>query len=63
MSTAKMKFDDCRTCVYFLRTLRTRTNPICGQCDSGEFYEERVRVREKTKHELMELYGEYHDDE
>jgi hypothetical protein len=60
MKCPRPKFADCKTCVFFLRN---RVNPICKECDSGEFYEERVRVREKTKHELMELFGEYHDDE
>lgn len=54
------KFPDCETCIYFSKK---RTNPACGECDAGEFYEERVRVREKTRNELMDLYGEYHDDE
>lgn len=60
MRTIRPKFDDCTSCVFFNRH---RHNPNCGECDSGEFFEEKIRVREKTNHELMELYGEYHDDE
>lgn len=60
MSTLRPKFDDCKSCVFYLKKTR---NPICGECDSGEFYEERVRVREKTNHELMEIYGKDYDDE
>lgn len=59
-SHPKPKFDDCRTCIYFLRT---RVNPICKQCDAGEFYEERQVSREKTLDELMKMYEEYADDE
>lgn len=54
------KFSDCETCIFFSRK---RTNPACRQCDSGEFYEEKVRTREKTDDELMSLYGEFSDDD
>jgi hypothetical protein len=54
------KFDDCRSCVFFLKN---RRNPICKSCDAGEFYEEKHTCREKTNDELMKLYGEYTDDD
>lgn len=55
------KFDDCRTCVFFLK--RSHLNPICRECDAGEFYEEKRTSREKSREELMKLYEEYADDE
>ncbi|WP_276122707.1 hypothetical protein [Pararhizobium qamdonense] len=60
MTFIKPKFDDCKSCVYFLKN---RKNPICSPCGAGEFFEEKIRVREKTNHELMEIYGEQYDDE
>ncbi|TDW20427.1 hypothetical protein EV128_12557 [Rhizobium azibense] len=60
MTFVRPKFDDCKSCVFFLKN---RRNPICGECDSGEFFEEKVRIREKTNHELMKLFGEQYDDE
>ncbi|MBX4911343.1 hypothetical protein HJA82_28955 [Rhizobium bangladeshense] len=60
MTFVRPKFDDCKSCVFFLRN---RVNPVCKQCDSGEFYEQKIRTREKTNHELMELYGEHYDGE
>jgi hypothetical protein len=55
------KFSDCEDCVFFSNK---RINPVCKHCDSGEFFEERIVVREKTNNELMDLYGEdYSDDE
>jgi hypothetical protein len=60
VKAVRPKFDDCRFCVFFLKN---RVNPICGSCDSGEFFEEKIRVREKSNNELMAMYGEYHDDE
>lgn len=54
------KFDDCRSCIFFVKN---RRNAICGECDAGEFFEQRVRSREKTNHELMKLFEDYYDDE
>lgn len=52
------KFDDCTGCKYFLKN---RRNPICGECDAGEFFETKTKIREKSPDELMKLYGELSD--
>jgi hypothetical protein len=54
------KFPECRRCLY-QTPHRTHTNPACQLCDAGEFFEERTG-REKSNHELMNLYKEITDD-
>lgn len=56
----KPKFDDCETCIYFLKRVR---NPVCRECDSGEFFTERVVIREKNQNELMKIYEDMHHDQ
>lgn len=55
----KPKFDECERCVFFSRR---HTNPICRECDNGEFYEERRSSRAPSDEELMKMYGSMHDD-
>jgi hypothetical protein len=52
------KFEDCRSCIYFSKK---RRNPICRECDYGEFFEGRTSCREKNNDELMKLYRELSD--
>jgi hypothetical protein len=58
--TVPLKFDDCKGCCFYSRS---RINPACKHCDSGEFYEERASGREKSRHELMDLYKELTEDD
>lgn len=57
------KFEDCLSCKFFIRKRATRRrNPVCGECDNGEFYEERICSRAPTDDELMNLFGRMHND-
>lgn len=56
----KFKFDECGGCKFFARK---RTNPICGECGIGEFYEPRPRKTRLTDDELMMEYGRMHNDD
>lgn len=55
----KPKFDECRSCRFFSRL---HTNPNCGACDNGEFFEEKTCSRALTDNELMDLYKETYDE-
>jgi hypothetical protein len=57
------KFPDCVGCRFYLARTKRRRNPICGECDNGEFFEERPRRSSLTKDELMDLYGRMHDED
>lgn len=50
------KFPDCRRCRWFSRRAEP---PICGECDVGEMFEERIRdlteVRTVSIHDLREV--------
>ncbi|MBA8881707.1 hypothetical protein [Phyllobacterium myrsinacearum] len=57
------KFPDCVSCKFYnKRFVGKRANPVCGECDNGEFYEEWVRNRALNDNELMSLYGKMHHD-
>lgn len=56
----KCKFDECEGCRYYNRF---RANPICGECGNGEFYERRIRNRELTSDELMNIYRRMSDED
>lgn len=55
----KPKFDECEQCRFFSKR---HMNPICRECDIGEFFEERRNVRTPTDEELMKMYGSMHDE-
>lgn len=57
----KLKFPECASCIFNNKRRRS-PNPICGSCDRGEFYEERIRTRAPTDNELMKLFGEMYDE-
>ena len=62
MTFIRPKFSDCKSCVYFNKQIQ---NAACKLCDAGEMFEQRISTREKTRHELMDLYKEdfENDDE
>lgn len=58
----KPKFDECTDCRYFIARGKV-ANPICGECGSGQFFDERVRERRPSDNELMNMFGRMHDDD
>lgn len=56
----KPKFDDCQSCRYFLRS---HQNPICRECDIGEFFEPRQRTGELTDNELIREFRDMYEGE
>lgn len=62
---SRPKFPDCTDCKWFLRgrsSGRVNQNPICRECDAGEFFEQRVSNRAPTDDELMSLYRSTYDE-
>lgn len=59
-----MKFSDCVSCKFYNKRFTKKiANPVCGECDNGEFYEERFRNRALNDNELMDLYGKMANDQ
>jgi len=48
------KFKDCTDCKNFRRFIPQR---ICGQCGSGEFFEEKLDDSMPSDDELMKIYS------
>lgn len=49
------KFEDCVSCKIFSKT---KIRLKCLNCDSGEFFEEKISDEELDENQLMKIYGE-----
>lgn len=54
------KFSDCKDCRFFNRISE---NPVCRECGAGEFFDERIRISNPSKNELMDSYKKDYVDE
>ncbi|MFA9261772.1 MAG: hypothetical protein ACEQSB_00230 [Undibacterium sp.] len=53
------KFPECVECIYFLKKF---TNPVCKECDAGEFFTEKFKSTEMSDDDLMREFGEREDE-
>lgn len=52
------RFSECRDCLFHNRN---RENPLCRDCTAGEFFEERVRIRDVDEDMISTFARMTHD--